>query len=233
MNSKENNNRFKGITYEGQPLEDHLNKQEQAEKTNEANESWMQEVTQTRQFLRRRCIKPKHPSSPEQPGSVIHWPKNRIREEYGIMSNPYDKQIKNVLWVLLHRSPISTNELALELQTNKANIGGLLTRIRHRLSDFFDIEVNRGGPYIYYLKQDAPELKEYKQQHDKVEQLYSLFIERGQRQNLPSPDPDPNESMCIQGSSPANSIDGSGAINIPANININLRIEVLFGLLQR
>lgn len=215
----------------GEPVEDFLDKEEQAEKTDRINQVASEDLKSMQLQRRRRIIRPKYPSQTACSGPVERWSDDKIRREYGIMQKPFNTRVENVLWVIINKGPVNSKQICEELGVNQSAVGDVLSKISRRLPDVID--TNRAStPYTYKVDDNKPDKTLYGEYG-----LYTLYRRRGRskgaaelaqarnqadaRQPDPNPTPEPEEQEPM----------GSSELNINVNINVTGSLKVLLGWL--
>ena len=97
-------------------------------------------------------VKKKHRYTPETrrvATRVRHLDPREIRKEKGLMAMPFKKTGENVLYMILNQGPISTGEMAKELGVKITGISGMI-------SDFYMILGTGTGPYRYIKREPKP-----------------------------------------------------------------------------
>lgn len=105
------NKRFEGITVDGKPLINIIEKGEEDEKTREIEEE-RREAVRIPHKRQKPWGKRTHRG---RSGKAIKLTDEQIRKEYGLMKKPFATVAENVLYTMITEGPISTRDIAQKL----------------------------------------------------------------------------------------------------------------------
>jgi len=106
---------IEGVFIEGKPLEEHLIDEERDDKSHEIEDirksvegrykkaaiySSERKTTDTRRVSKR----------------VVRFTDRQIRKEYGIMAKPFETHHENVIWCIVEKGPITTQDIGVEIE---------------------------------------------------------------------------------------------------------------------
>ena len=73
----------------------------------------------------------------------------QIRKEFGIMTKPFNTDIKNVLWVFLNKGAVSTGDISSQVGISKQRASETIIKLRKRIPDLFIKTPHETTPNLY------------------------------------------------------------------------------------
>lgn len=149
---------------------------------------------------------------------------NQIRKEYGIMQKPFEKTGENIIWVMQNKGPVTTTEIAQELGVSYGKISGVVSELYAFFSKTGDIvretRGTRGYEYLFGSKY-SPQV------------AWEMYLDsRRRKKKTVTPSVTETEAP-KQGAylkpvaKMAKDLLGTA---IPREVQINVSVEVLFGI---
>jgi hypothetical protein len=176
--------KLNGITVGGEHLGSWLRHKSSDEKTKDILKTRTEHIAIHHGKHRPYPKKAKQDIGPRVSKRVRRLTDREIRKEYGVMSRPYDSLSENIIWTMVEKGPISSQEIKdlLKFEKNNSAMAAMITGIWHRVGDegaqLIVREKKKGNLFYEYKKRDGVELST-----DAIIEQYRLWGKREYRES--------------------------------------------------